>query len=281
MIKNRKIHFSVFVLLLAVTILSSCFVWLYYLRADRLRSANDYYLRERNGILREMAGVYYILARTEEILGQLGLSAEQFQRRLLSDLTDDSTSFRQASLQKAAALLLTEQTPLEIGTTIMRPISPQIKSYGETILRKAHNLGKIFDQSRISLRFIPSIFPVLGRLKSLYGWRVHPIHASRQFHKGIDIAAQNGTSVVATADGEVVFAGKEGGYGQSILIAHSALFKTRYSHLGGIRVGLRQRIRRGDVIGVVGSSGQSTGPHLHYEVHVHGQPKDPIRFIFN
>lgn len=122
--------------------------------------------------------------------------------------------------------------------------------------------------------------PVNGRVSSRYGNRVHPILRFARFHSGIDYRAGWGTPVIAAADGIVSAAGWAGGYGRQVRLAHVNGIATSYSHLSGMAVAPGTRVRRGDVIGFVGSTGLSTGPHLHFEVRRHGRPVDPLAFNF-
>ena len=117
--------------------------------------------------------------------------------------------------------------------------------------------------------------PVAGRVSSRYGMRSHPILHARRFHRGIDVKAAAGTPIRAAADGRVAFAGWSGGYGRQVRIGHDGGLATSYSHMSRIAAAPGAYVRRGQVIGFVGSSGLSTGPHLHYEVFRNGRPVDP------
>jgi len=130
---------------------------------------------------------------------------------------------------------------------------------------------------------IPSIQPI--RNKDLtkriggYGWRIDPIYRTRRMHTGMDFTAERGTEVYATADGVVEeIEKKRWGYGKSIIINHGYGYKTRYAHLKDFKVRKGQKISRGELIGLVGSTGKSTGPHLHYEVVVNGEKVNPIGY---
>lgn len=117
------------------------------------------------------------------------------------------------------------------------------------------------------------------RISSYYGYRIHPITGRRRFHEGIDIAANHGNNVYAYTDGRVVEAGWNGGYGYCILLDHGNGLKTRYAHLSKIYARIGQRIQTGARIGAIGSTGNSTGPHLHFEVIKNGQTKNPLNYI--
>jgi murein DD-endopeptidase MepM/ murein hydrolase activator NlpD len=119
------------------------------------------------------------------------------------------------------------------------------------------------------------MWPVAGRVISGFGMRMHPIFGVMRFHTGIDIAAPYGTLVKAADGGEVIKVGYFGGYGNAIVIYHGGGFATWYAHLSSIRVSVGQFVDRGQVIGLVGSTGWSTGPHLHFEVRINGEAKDP------
>ncbi len=127
---------------------------------------------------------------------------------------------------------------------------------------------------------IPSIWPVAGLLRSGFGVRGNPFGgSSREFHKGQDISAPMGTPVIATADGTVIIAGWLRGYGWVVYIDHGNGLSTRYGHLSRIDVEVGRTIRRGEQLGLVGSTGRSTGPHLHYEVLINGQATNPIPYL--
>ena len=132
-------------------------------------------------------------------------------------------------------------------------------------------------QSAVS---VPSIAPVQGfRLTSAYGMREHPVLGGERMHKGLDLAVPAGTPVLAPADGVVEKASWFSSYGNFIEIAHGGNMETRYGHLSGYNVVEGQQVHKGDVIGYVGSTGRSTGPHLHYEVRVDGQAVDPSPYM--
>jgi murein DD-endopeptidase MepM/ murein hydrolase activator NlpD len=128
----------------------------------------------------------------------------------------------------------------------------------------------------------PSEWPVEGRLMDGFARRTDPFSGEGAFHKGVDITAPTGTSVRTTADGVVVQAEMvSGGYGRLIIVDHGNGIQTYYAHLSKILVRVGQEVRRSEVIGLVGTSGRTTAPHLHYEVRVGGAPRNPYRYLAN
>ncbi len=147
-----------------------------------------------------------------------------------------------------------------------------------------------FDQLRVEagkqkdkLSHIPSIIPIDVKdytMSSGYGYRRDPIYGSTKFHAGLDFAAKTGTAVYATGDGIVETANRRSGYGNCIDISHGYNYITRYAHLSEILVEPGKSVKRGDLIGRVGSTGKSTGPHLHYEVRFKDEPQNPVNYYF-
>jgi len=136
------------------------------------------------------------------------------------------------------------------------------------------------------LASIPAIQPVanknLKKMASGYGYRIHPIYKVRKMHWGTDFSAPTGTPIYATGDGKVTtYKRSRSGYGYHIVIDHGFGYETLYGHMSKIEVRRGQRVKRGDVIGYIGSTGSSTAPHLHYEVMKDGRKINPINYFFN
>ena len=127
----------------------------------------------------------------------------------------------------------------------------------------------------------PSIWPARGWMNAGYGSRRDPFTGGADYHPGLDISADRGDPVVATANGTVTAAQRSGAYGNMIVIDHGFGISTRYAHLDGFRVKPGDPVRRGDVVGYAGSTGRSTGAHLHYEVLVYGRHLNPLQFLLN
>lgn len=123
------------------------------------------------------------------------------------------------------------------------------------------------------------IWPSQGTLSSPFGWRIHPIFGTREFHTGVDIAAQSGTPVVAADSGIVRFVGWQEGYGQRVVVEHGGGLATAYSHLSVAAVQPQDRVTQGQEIGRIGSTGWSTGPHLLFEVYQNGVPQNPVGYL--
>lgn len=125
--------------------------------------------------------------------------------------------------------------------------------------------------------------PISGRITSPFGWRTHPIFNSKTFHSGIDIAGPNKGSIRASNSGKVIYSGWYGGYGKVVILDHGTVngkpTTTLYAHMSSIKVGQGQYVNKGDVIGFEGSTGYSTGPHVHFEVRINGKPNDPRHYI--
>ena len=131
------------------------------------------------------------------------------------------------------------------------------------------------------LAHTPSIWPTKGWMSRGYGMKYDPFTGVKQMHRGVDIANHNGTPVVAPANGVVKYIGKNGALGKTVVINHGYGFQTRYGHLSEYKVRSGQRVKRGDIIALVGSTGHSTGPHLHYEISRNGQFLNPMKFVLN
>ncbi len=121
--------------------------------------------------------------------------------------------------------------------------------------------------------------PVGGPITSGFGWRVHPIYRSRRFHAGIDFGVSTGTPVRAADRGTVIYAGWYGGYGYTVIVNHGGGVTTLYAHNSRLLAGPGQAVQRGQTIAAAGSTGLSTGPHVHFEVRVNGQPVNPLRYL--
>ena len=157
-----------------------------------------------------------------------------------------------------------------------RELYVQARSY-EELLAIAKNQEQRMEN-------IPAIQPVLNkdlkRMASGYGWRVDPVYHIRRFHEGMDFSAPVGTDIFATGNGTVTYSGWKQGYGETVEIDHGFNYKTRYAHCSKRMVKVGQKVKRGDVIALVGNTGKSTGPHLHYEVHYNGKHVDPRNYYF-
>lgn len=152
----------------------------------------------------------------------------------------------------------------------------QSKSYDELVM-----LAK---NKENMLQNLPAIQPVLNKnlkqMASGYGWRIDPVYHTRRFHAGMDFAAPVGANIYATGNGQVISAGWQQGYGNCVQINHGYGYLTLYGHMSAFKVRAGQKVKRGDVIGLVGSTGKSTGPHLHYEVHFKGEIMNPQNYYF-
>ena len=152
----------------------------------------------------------------------------------------------------------------------------QTKSYDEIL--------ELAKETEVKMQNLPAIQPVLNkdltRVASGYGWRVDPVYHTKRFHEGMDFTANTGTDVYATGNGTVSFSGWRQGFGNCVIINHGFNYESLYAHLVKSLVHEGQQVKRGDIIALVGSTGKSTGPHLHYEVHYKGVPVDPRNFYF-
>jgi len=173
------------------------------------------------------------------------------------------------------------------GTTGLESRSPSLDAVigmertATELAQRSARLEEYYRDQKVLLASTPSIWPVRGYLSSYFGNRNDPFTGQKDFHPGIDISTPIGTKIVAPADGVVVSAKRRGAYGNAIIINHGYGIMTRYGHLSGFNVKPGRRVRRGDVIGFVGNTGRSNAPHLHYEVWVRNQTKNPIHFILD
>ncbi len=140
-------------------------------------------------------------------------------------------------------------------------------------------LQDVYNTRSILLAATPALVPVRGYPSGGFGYRIDPFSGERDFHPGIDISAPRGNKVSATADGVVINAGRKFSYGNLVTLEHKFGISTRYGHLDRYSVEVGQKVKKGDIIGYVGSTGRATGPHLHYEVRLNGQPLNPLRFF--
>lgn len=211
------------------------------------------------------------LAAVHSVIGQTTINAENDGKLYLASLNSDHES-------KAADESLVVGPPPDLASVASR--MEQIKGDAQALLALLRRTTKGVGLRQEVLSAMPSRSPAKGWLSSEFGVRQSPFHRGETMHHGVDIAADIGTPVYATADGSVAFAGVNGSFGNYIRINHGFGISTRYAHNAKLLVKKGQKVRRGDQIGVIGISGHTTGPHVHYEVLVKEQQVDPARFFF-
>ena len=168
-------------------------------------------------------------------------------------------------------------------------ISNQLNNISARILfqlKSYNHIAQLIKNQSVKLASIPAIQPVsnkqLDRIASGFGMRIDPVYGTPKMHKGLDFTAPKGTPIYATGNGVVKTAGaSDGGFGNHVVVNHGYGYETLYGHMLRIKVRAGQRVKRGEIIGWVGSTGKSTGPHCHYEVHINGNEVDPVYFFYN
>jgi murein DD-endopeptidase MepM/ murein hydrolase activator NlpD len=168
--------------------------------------------------------------------------------------------------------------------SLVREMHAQVEDLEETLTVHKETLGELHEylETRQSMLVsTPTIRPTTGWRSSGFGYRTSPFTGRREFHQGLDIATRSGTPVIAPADGTVTFVGSNGALGKTVTIDHGYGVVTRYGHLKKLLVKRGAEVKRGDTIGLVGNTGRSTAPHLHYEVHLNGIPVNPSKYILN
>lgn len=238
------------------------------------------------------------LRDSEKIIAEHRQAKESLQMEL--DLK--VASFELSNLKQEAAFKAEKETLLSTAVSELNERSQLIKEIVGSIGIKVpeqsketpKNSGGLFiptpDEERDELlfladkylhtiRYLPLGWPAKGPITSRFGKRRDPINKKRAFHTGVDIRGKRGDKVYATADGVVLKAFRNGGYGNYIKISHKNGYTTSFSHLQAYLVRKGEKIQRGQLIGLVGNSGRSTGPHLHYEVALHGKPINPYDFM--
>ena len=255
---------------------------------------------------------YYGVKKMVAELDRLRLEARQQQQQLVTfaksfdDLQGEMTRLRQFDMKLRVmtdleGVVYPEQI-MGIGGENPEPFNPlegELSFQDQTIIssmnksldrfktevtiqeRSFQELVEYLEDQKSLLKSTPSVWPVKGWLTSTFGYRSSPFTGRRELHQGLDIATRSGTPIIAPADGLVVFAGREGGFGNMIIIDHGYGITTRFGHCSSLEAKLGQKVKRGDVIARIGSTGRSTGPHVHYEVAVNGVSVNPSRYILN
>ncbi len=216
-----------------------------------------------------------------EVENQRLRAENQKQRRELNELTNRIEAVEDTSRKLAEKSGVVNQEAVLPGTG--GPALPLDENSLAALEGKMnlleHNI-KAYENVLCDRGYTPSIWPIVGKLESGFGGRRNPFGGSGyEFHTGQDIDAQTGDPVVAGATGTVTFAGVQNGYGNLVVIDHGGGLTTRYGHLSHIDVAQSQTVTRGEFIGRVGSTGRSTGPHLHYEIRINDEPVDPLQYL--
>lgn len=217
-----------------------------YSRLERVAKEKDIQVASLGSLASEVSALYGL--KSESILEDV--SRQQFTQEQVQSSLSQLSALRTTALTGAAAIAM---------------------SFGP-----GRNLTTA---DWLRLAAAPNLWPVEGHITSSFGERIDPFNGEGAFHTGVDISTSFGRSVIAPADGVVVFAGSRGGYGRVVEIDHGHGIMTRFGHLSSYVVAEGQRLQRGDKVGFVGLSGRTTAPHVHYEVRIHGAPVNPYKYL--
>jgi len=246
-------------------------------------------------LVRRLRVVQDVVSGESDLIGQLeeARAAVAAQREALSARQDEAAraaaeleeqraelaALRAAQQQQRDTIAAARQ---EKGATLAAASADlaELQRQEDQLLRQSQTLASIINGNSGAGHGTGTMsWPVVGTVTSGFGYRVHPILGKRLMHTGIDIAAASGTAIWAADSGSVVYAAWISGYGNTVAIDHGGGVSTLYAHQSSIAVGYGQKVKKGQLIGSVGSTGYSTGPHLHFEVRVNGSPVDPMGYL--
>jgi len=284
--RHLRIHkktFKIGLYLLAFSLLSTIFFFCDYIQ---VRKKGFELTQLRQETEEQRSKIHFFSSKIEDLEKQLS-RLKDFDRkiRIIANLEkgQETTSF--VGMGGPSPSDVREKLKAEKDETglvqQMRTDVERLKSEAVSREDSLAELEKLLENKKEMLVHTPSIWPVQGWVTSGFGFRTNPFTGLNQMHEGLDISNRLGTAVVATGDGIVSATGKDFSYGNVVVVSHGFGIITRYNHLSKILVNAGQKVRRGDKIAEVGTTGKSTGPHLHYEVKVNGIPVNPARYILN
>ncbi len=287
-LKKSFLLFFVLLLLACAGTLSYCGYDYYFLKqADHDTTAlhetiagQKTELEDQRRQIQVFAGEIQALKGQITKLGQL-----ENQVRLIADIDKSGRSSGLLGIGGVPETDLDREIPLEAHhNALIREMHHQVKQIKSVADKEKLDFKDLIDKlekKKNLLAATPSIKPVSGIITSPFGYRNSPFTGKKTFHSGLDISNRTGIRIVSTAAGKVIFTGKKDNYGNVVVIDHGYGKATKYAHLRDILVHSGQHVKRGEIIATLGNTGQSTGPHLHYEVLVNGTPVNPSKYILN
>lgn len=223
------------------------------------------YLRTKSSTIEEkLAGLNEL---QNQVLNMVGLESKPEEAKLISTLLVSRSDQR-------SAINRDDDYDYEMEMELLNELIEKQKDGMEQLIVDVEKQLKYIDSQ-------PNRMPANGRITSPYGYRISPINRKREFHSGIDIANKTNTDIYAAGSGVVTFAGYNGAYGRMVIISHGYGYTSVYAHNNKLLVRVGDKVSKGDVIAKMGSTGRSTGPHLHFEIRVNGQAVDPKTILEN
>jgi murein DD-endopeptidase MepM/ murein hydrolase activator NlpD len=247
-------------------------------RVKALEAQKRLWTRERHKITQELRFLNSNLKKFHEMIKEQG--NKPFYEKLLEETEGEKAndiSEQQIKFDFMSLNFLKEDTFFDVIKNVIRGLKMRLSCHYKDAFAL---FGKTKNQTNhASLANIPSIWPTEGTITSKFGMRRHPILKKPGFHSGIDIANFKSTDILCSADGVVTFSGKNGGYGNMVVVNHGNGFETLYGHADYLLVYEGDQVFRGTVVARMGSTGMSTGSHLHYEIRFAGEPINPTMFV--
>jgi murein DD-endopeptidase MepM/ murein hydrolase activator NlpD len=244
---------------------------------------------EMKQLRQEVSDRNFLAAKVGQLEGDLTRLRDLDHRlRMVAGLDAGEDRDRGAGIAQGGSETLSQAALLEAvrkGTgRLSEWVGRDLEALGNEITsreRSFRELKDLLEAKRSILASTPTVWPVRGRITAGYGYRVSPFTGQREMHEGLDIAAPFGTPIMATADGIVSFVGPLSSFGNVVFINHGHGLTTFYAHTSSFRVKEGQPVKRGQIVADVGSSGRTTGPHVHYEVQVNGAAVNPLKYIID
>jgi murein DD-endopeptidase MepM/ murein hydrolase activator NlpD len=261
----------------AIAFLMVVYLFYYYVAFQ----AHDGELKRLRRTVKVQQGVATRLETLAQEVTRLHTFDDQIRRLAGMQEAESTVAMGGGTLELQKALEAGEQAEHE---QLIDRLYQDLQQLEREVALRAESLEAVttyLNQQKDRLAATPSIWPTQGYVSSRFGSRISPFTGRQQQHTGIDVAAQRGTPILAAADGVVTFSGRLAGYGRAIVITHGFGFKTFYGHNQENKVRKGQHVKRGQEIGTVGSSGYSTGSHVHYEVLADGTPVNPLKYIID
>lgn len=286
---NKKIQFTIpqylvllFICIVAVLTISATGFSYRLLAANRqltLVNKQMYQLTEVNGLQAdEIISLRKKSSTIEEKLADL----TDLQNRVLNMVGLEDKSYENDTL----ASYLVTRSDLRASDFGEEELDPQLEMelLDELIKKQMENMEQLIADVEKQIEYVdsqPNLLPASGRIASPFGYRISPINRRMEFHSGIDIANKTNTEIKAAGSGIVTFAGYNGGYGRMVIISHGYGYTSVYAHNSKLQVNVGDKVSKGDIIANMGSTGRSTGPHLHFEIRKNGKPIDPKTVLEN